>query len=388
MAARGPVTAAPRAAAPALYAAIAAIALVGVGLSLTVPLIAVRMEAAGYSAQANGASTALAGVATLLVSPMAPTFVRRLGARVTLSGSICVCAVALVALALVDDLDWWFPLRFVFSAALSLVFVVSEYAVSALAPPDRRGFWIGVYSTCLGVGFVLGPVILGLVGADGGAAFFIAAGVCLVAGAPIAFLGGALPGLAHTARVNVFAMMARAPVLMMAALVFGAVETGVMGLLPVHALRNGYDAQTGALFVACIALGNALFQMPIGLVADRMAKPRLLAAIAALGAAGAVALAALTPLPSPFAALLCVWGGVVSGLYMVGLAELGARYDGGELAAANAAFVMFYATGMLGGPPLLGMGVDVSPRFGLFVGLSVALALYFALALGRLREDR
>ena len=38
-----------------LLAAIAAISIVGVGLSMTIPLIAVRMEAAGYSASAQDA---------------------------------------------------------------------------------------------------------------------------------------------------------------------------------------------------------------------------------------------------------------------------------------------------------------------------------------------
>ena len=32
----------------------------------------------------------------------------------------------------------------------------------------------------------------------------------------------------------------RAPLVMLASLLFGALETGAMGLLPVHALRNGF----------------------------------------------------------------------------------------------------------------------------------------------------
>lgn len=54
---------------PALIAAIVTIGLVGVGLTLSGPLISVRMEEAGFSAGANGWSMALAGLATLCVSP-------------------------------------------------------------------------------------------------------------------------------------------------------------------------------------------------------------------------------------------------------------------------------------------------------------------------------
>ena len=77
------------------------------------------------------------------------------------------------------------------------------------------------------------------------------------------------------------------PGLMSAVFVFGAVETGAMGLLPVHALRNGFDAETGALFVAALAGGNMLLQLPIGLLSDRVSR-RALLRVRALRAPSAV----------------------------------------------------------------------------------------------------
>ena len=53
-----------------------------------------------------------------------------------------------------------------------------------------------------------------------------------------------------------------------------------------------------------------------------------------------------------------VWGGGIGSLYAVGLAHLGSRYSGPDLASANAAFIMLYALGMLGGPPIAGFGMD------------------------------
>lgn len=175
-------------------------------------------------------------------------------------------------------------------------------------------------------------------------------------------------------------MIGRAPILMLAALLFGAIETGGMGLLPVHALRNGFDAQTGALFVSYVAFGNVAFQLPLGLLSDRMPRRRLIVAIAIFGLAGALALILLTPHYAPFSVLLFVWGGIIGGLYMVGLAELGARYAGADLASANAAFVMLYATGMLIGPPLLGQTLDLSPHSGLFGGMAALFVAYLVAA--------
>jgi MFS family permease len=349
---------------------------VGVGLSLTIPLISVRMEAAGFSAEANGFGTAMAGVATVIASPLIPAFVRWLGVRSALIVALAMAVGSMLGMAFIDDVYWWFPIRFVYSVALTILFVISEYTINALSPPHRRGLWIGIYSTSLYLGFAAGPVILDLVGTDGRPPFYAAIALFLIASVPIVAAGAKIPGFSERTGAHVLTMLTRAPALMLAALLFGAVETGGMGLLPVHALRNGFDAATGALFLTFIAIGNVVFQLPMGLLADRIPRSRVIAGIAILGLIGSIALAFLTQDFLAFAIVLFVWGGLVGGLYMVGLAELGARYQGADLASANAAFVMFYATGMLLGPPILGRALDATPRYGLFGGMAAMFVAY------------
>ncbi|MCB1540740.1 MAG: MFS transporter [Rhodoblastus sp.] len=361
-----------------LIAAIAAISIVGVGLSMTIPLIAVRMEAAGYSASANGWGVAMSGLATILVSPFMPALVRRLGVRRLMSLALALAVASLAGLAFVDNVLWWFPIRFGLGASLTLFFVVSEYAINALAPEERRGLWIGIYSTALYLGFALGPVIIGFVGTEGRTGFYSAIALFMIGGAPIIAAGAAIPTFSERAERPAWAMIFRAPVIMLASLLFGALETGGMGLLPVHALRNGYDAATGALFVSFVAFGNVAFQLPLGLLSDRVDRRKLIVAIAIVGLVGALALMGLGAHYAAFSALLFVWGGIVGGLYMVGLATLGARYTGADLASANSAFVMLYATGMIIGPPVLGATLDASPGHGLFGGVALLFVAYLA----------
>ena len=372
-----------------LIAAIAAISIVGVGLSMTIPLIAVRMEAAGYSASANGWGVAMSGLATILVSPFMPTLVRRLGVRRLMSLALALAVASLAGLAFVDNVLWWYPIRFGLGASLTLFFVVSEYAINALAPEDRRGLWIGIYSTSLYLGFALGPAIIGFVGTEGRAGFYAAIVLFIIGGAPIIAAGAQIPTFSERAGTPALAMIFRAPVVMLASLLFGALETGGMGLLPVHALRNGYDAATGALFVSFVAFGNVAFQLPLGLLSDRIDRRKLIVAIAIFGLVGALALIFLSARYAAFSVLLFVWGGVVGGLYMVGLAILGARYTGADLASANSAYVMLYATGMMIGPPILGVTLDASPAHGLFGGVALLFVAYLAtVALrGRMTKD-
>jgi len=73
---------------------------------------------------------------------------------------------------------------------------------------------------------------------------------------------------------------------------------------------------------------------------------------------------------------------VVGSLYAVGLGELGSRYQSAELASANAAYIMLYSAGMLAGPPLMGLGLDLAPA-GFFIALAIMLAAYLGVACWR-----
>jgi MFS family permease len=88
------------------------------------------------------------------------------------------------------------------------------------------------------------------------------------------------------------------------------------------------------------------------------------------------------------AALLFLWGGVAAGLYTVGLAHLAAGHTSRTLAAANAAFVLTYSIGMLMGPPVAGLGLDIWNPHGFTVTLAVFAFAYAALVAASLARAR
>ena len=136
-----------------------------------------------------------------------------------------------------------------------------------------------------------------------------------------------------------------------AVLVYGAVETGGFALFPVYGNRIGYSESDAALLLSMIGLGNVVMQIPLGYLSDRIGDRRiLLVACAAVGLLGMLALPWFATNWNIAAAVLFVWGGVVAALYTIGLAHLGSRLTGRELASANAAFVLCYGLGMLVGP--------------------------------------
>lgn len=360
----------------ALAAAITTVSLVGVGLSLTMALLAVRLAQDGYSARAIGLNPTAGGIATLTVAAFIPGLARRLGVQTLLFLALAIAIASLSAFMLYENYWAWLVVRGVFGISLTILFVLSEFWINIVAPPERRGIILGIYTTSLAAGFAVGPAILALTGTAGGLPFIAAIVLFLVAGAPVALVGGQAPVLERHPQSSPISFLVAAPIATLAALVFGAIETAAMGLLPVFALRSGMDAETGAILVSLFALGNVIFPIPIGMLSDRLDRRWLLLAIAAIGVAGAILLPVAEQLSfTAFASLLVVWGGAVGSLYAVGLAHLGARYRGVELAAANATYVMFYSAGMLIGPAFLGIWLDMTPA-GLFIAIAGMLAVY------------
>ena len=370
-------------------AAILVATLVGCGLSLTIALVAVRLDQAGYSARAIGLNTAASGVATLVSAPLIPFAARKLGVARLLAGSLFLGGAALVGFTLTTTYASWLGLRFATGISVTVMFILSEFWITTWAPAGRGGLAISLYVTSLAIGFATGPLLLGLTGTAGDLPFLLGAGLFIVAALPLALTAKDAPRLETRSRRPVLAYIREAPAPTLAALLHGAIEVAGLSLLPVYALRSGLGAAEGALFASLFILGNSALQLPLGALADRMDRRVLLVALAAAGGAGAILLALMGARPPlVFEALLLVWGGVVGALYPVGLGLLGALYRDAELASANAANVMSYAAGMLIGPPLIGAGLDALPPAGFFWAVAGLIALYLCIATPPLLRPR
>jgi MFS family permease len=311
-----------------------------------------------------------------------------LAARIGVSRLLLIAIVATAGTALGFHFSpfWaWFPLRFVFGAALGTIFVLSEYWINAAAPPARRGFVMGIYATVLATGFAAGPLLLLMTGTHGAAPYLAGGAIALLALIPLLLARGVTPDLSGESHVRVLPFLTAVPTATFAALVFGAIETGGFALFPVYGLRTGFTELNAAMLVSVVAAGNVVSQVPLGWLSDKMDRRLLLLFCAVAGAVGC-ALMPLTVENRPlFYALLFIWGGLTGGLYTVGLAHLGARFSGLELASANAAFVMLYSVGLIAGPPLVGVSMDSVGNHGFALALGLMLTAYAALVAVRLK---
>ncbi|MEL6266273.1 MAG: MFS transporter [Pseudomonadota bacterium] len=369
-------------------APIAAISVVGLSLSMSLPLFALMLEREGYTGAMIGASSMATPLAIILAAPAMPWVMARLGLARLSAGATLLAAAVFALIPEVEGIAAWTALRFVWGIATAGLFFTAEFWIVAGAPPRLRGRVIGLYGLAITAAFAAGPLLLLVTGDEGALPFRTAAVIAILALGPILYGARLAPDpsddgvQAHPAAA--FRYARSDPALLLAVVLFGAIEYGAISLFTAWGLRSGIEADMAITLVALFAVGSMVLQVPIGWAADRVEARRLLLACALACIAAPLVMVASQAVGPTVLAML-VWGGFGAGLYTVALAGLGARYAGRELAEASAAVTVAYGIGAFAAPGLFGLAMDqVAPPHGLMLCGAAAAALYAALVLRRL----
>lgn len=364
-----------------VIAAIASISVVGTGIGLSFPLLSLLMEQRGIAASIIGANTAIAGIAAMAIVPFVTPIARILGVVHTMLAAIIISLMCLSGFYLTENLPVWFILRFIFSCAITLLFILSEFWINSASDEKNRGLILGLYATVLSLGFAFGPGILSVVGTHGILPFAIGGSIIILALLPILVGRNNEPKMESTGKTpSVLPYIFMVPLATMAGFIFGAAEQIELALLPVFAIKSGYEEQTAALLLTVVGLGNVALQIPIGIWSDKVSDRRIvLFACALIGVIGAILIPLTSQIGWVLGVVLFIYGGIISGMYTVGLAHLGSRLKGTDLAQANAAFVLCYGLGMTLGPQSAGIAMDFLGPSGFGVTLFVFFALYLTL---------
>ncbi len=352
------------------------------------PLIALSLSRLGYSSFAIGAVTAASLIAVILCGPFYPRVIGRLGLKRCIVAGIVIAAALLLLMPLWPGVAPWLLLRFLAGCSLGLVWIASEVWMNSVSGSESRGIVMGVYGTVFSIGIVAGPILLEFTGTQGAMPFAAGAACLILTLLPLAVL----PQITSTATEftplrGLSGALRAAPVVMLAALVAGLVESADLTLLPLFGLQSGLDERAALLLVAVFMTGNVVLQVPIGLLADRYGRRMVLALCALTSCIGPLLLQRCLGVPWLLWTLLFAWGGTLYAFYSQGVALLGEAFAVEDLPSANTLFVMVYCLGGIVGPSAGGMAMDLWPGQGLPWLLSGAAMLMLAgLALGASRR--
>lgn len=358
--------------------------MVGIGLSLSTPLLALVLEAEGVPRALNGLNAASGGLGALLVAPLVGRLVRW-GASRAMAAGIILCALVFLLLPLRVELWTWFGLRVLFSAGIAALFIMSESAINALVDDTVRARVLGLYGALFSLGYVAGPGIVALVGSAGALPFVIGAVILLLGLVPLlgaSHIDRALRGQEGAARVRLEPLkrLRAAPIVFTTAALYTTLEVSHFAFLPLLGLSHGFIERDAALLLVAFIAGNIVLQYPVGWLADRLGRLRVLAAVALVTAGAHLVLGPAIAAGWVVWPLLVLLGGAAGSMYSLGLALLGDAFPPAELAPANTLYVIMLQLGVLIGPALSGavmqgIGVGAFPPMLAIVTLVLPLAM-------------
>jgi MFS family permease len=359
----------------ALLPVFAACAAIGLQAGAGMPLVPLAMAQQGHDKLTIGIVSAAWAVGMLSFGTRIPQLAARFGAVPAIVGAVVIGSGLTAAYTLTTNPVIWFILTFLHGVVGGVPWVVSEIWMNVVVEEKRRGRVMGVYSTMVAMGIALGPMVLQFTGVYGPLPFLVCAGLALLVALPLLPYWKTAPAIEHHVDGGYMIIVVTAPLAMLAAFACGLGEQVAFSFLPVYAVGAGVSAETGSLWLSAFVLGNVLLQWPIGWAADHFDRRAVLAGCA-LASTILVGLLPFVPATSPgVVVVILFWGGISFAIYPVGLALLGQRFSGGDIARANTAFSLVYIFGGLIGRPLTGGAMDVFGE----PGLGGTLAIFYAI---------
>ena len=354
----------------------AACAAIGLQAGVNIPIVPLALEQQGHDKFTIGAVSAMWAVGMLSFGTRIPKLAARFGAVPAIVGAVVIGALINCAYTVTSGPIAWAALNFLHGAIGGVPWVVSEIWMNVVVEENRRGRVMGIYAAMVALGLAMGPMVLQVVGVYGPAPFLTGAAMSLLVAVPLLPFWRTAPRIRIDASSGFATVIVVAPLAMFAALSCGLGEQVAFSFLPVYAVGAGVSPETGALWLSAFVLGNVVLQWPIGWLADHADRRAVLAGCTF---ASALLVIGLSLIPAQWVGtvgVVALWGGVSFSIYPVGLALLGQRFRGGDIARANTAFSMLYIVGGLVGRPLAGAAMDA---FG-DPGLGWTLAVFYAAA--------
>ncbi len=348
----------------------------GIQAGASMPLVPLALERQGIDNLSIGIVGAAWGLGMIATASRIPALAARLGTVPLICASLAVSAALSLAFAFTSDVVLWFFLSLLQGVVGGVPWVVSEIWINVMVDERRRGRAVAVYSTLVALGLAIGPLLLQVFGVYGPRPFLAVAALTLLVALPLLPSWKSAPSIAPEAGGGYGEVLRMAPVAMLAAFACGLGEQAAFSFLPVYAVAAGVSAETGALWLSAFVIGNLALQWPIGWAADHLDRRAVLAACALASAVLAALLPALEVQSNAILGVLLLWGGISFGIYTVGLAVLGQRFNGGDIARANAAFTIVYMVGGLVGRPVTGEAMDLFGE----AGFGPSIAFFYLVA--------
>ncbi|MDX7999733.1 MFS transporter [Xenorhabdus sp. Reich] len=355
--------------------------LVGLAMGYTLPMVSLKLAGQKQTSTLLGIISALPAVGMLISSMVIPTLSRLYSLNKLLSFSLLLLTVSTVFSTYLNQVYYLALPRFLMGFACGVIVVVGESWVSANTTDKYKGTLMGLYASAFTGCQLLGPLLISLFG--------IISFIPAILLSMLSLLCIALILINPSASISsqteeekrgfpIFPLIMSAPCLIIGVICFSSFDAVALSMFPLYGLSLGIPEKITITLITLIFLGDAIFQVPIGWLADKTDLKRMHIIC------GVIFTLSLLALPFTVNSIflwidVIVMGAFGGGIYTLSLVRAGKKYSGQMLIAINALFGIVWGVGSLTGPLVTGIAMDLFDEKGFIITLS-SVGLLFILS--------
>lgn len=350
------------------------------GNSLLGVVLPLRMEAADHPVWLTGLVMAAFYLGLALGGLRAKRVILRIGHIRAFAAFAAVTAASCLFYGFMSAPIAWVALRIVGGFCIAGMTTAIESWLNERSANETRGRVLGVYMLVFYLAVAAGQSMVNLAPVGGDGHLMIAAALMGLSLVPVALTRLGEPSLAEVRVLDVGALFAASRVGVGGAAVAGMIVGSFYSLGIVFARQMGLSVPQAALFMSTVVMGGLVFQIPVGLLADRFDRRVVMACVLLTVGASWTAVALTVgqnagPVVVALPALL--FGGAISGLYPLCVAQTFDRLDRRYYVAASGRLLMVYSIGAATGPVVASAVMSVfGPNY--FFALESLVAAAFA----------
>ena len=364
---------------------LAAITLLQTGNGLTGTLISVTSEAQGFAPWLKGLVLSAFYAGSLAGALAAPTAIARSSHITAFAGFAMLLSAATAGYSVSADPLAWSALRFAAGFGISGAFAVVESWLNLSTANERRARVFSIYIMVQLGGLALGQLLLNARAVGNEILFFLAAGFSLIAVACLRFERVQNPHYEPPTKLSLRELARRSPFGVAAVALSGFAWAALMASGPALVELIGFSDFAKSMFMIAAIVSGMVAQFPLGSLADRMDRRRVLALKAA--AAAIASLAGLAGLDFVILIVFAVtFGAATLPLYAIGVARVNERLQQSERTAASAGMIAAFLIGAFVAPPIFAYATALFGPQAYFVLLAIPHAAFALLAVLILRS--
>ncbi len=353
--------------------------LVGLAMGYTLPMVSLKLAGQNHASTTLGIVSALPAVGMLISSMIIPTLTRLFKLNNLLIFVLLLLAVSTLFSTYINQVYYLAIPRFLMGFACGIIVVVGESWISDNASDNYKGTLMGLYTSVFTGCQLLGPLLISIVGIISlipATLLSLFSIVCIVI-----ILINPSASLSQRTEKNqeikysALPLIMSAPCLMIGVFCFSFFDAATLSMFPLYGFSLGIQEKVTITLITVIFLGDAIFQVPIGWLADKTNHQRMHIIC------GVVFILTLLALPFTVNSIflwldIIIMGAFGGGIYTLSLVRAGKKYSGQTLITINSLFGIIWSIGSLMGPLMTGISMDIFNEKG-FIIVLVLVGLMF-----------